>query len=142
MIERTLAIIKPDAFSKGHTGGIISMITKAGFKVLAIKMTKLTKEQAGSFYEVHKERFFYNDLVEYMSSGAIIPIALEKDNAVDDYRALIGDTDPLKAAPGTVRQLYGESKAFNAVHGSDSVENGLQEIAFFFTKSEIVANLS
>lgn len=138
MIERTLAIIKPDAVKKNVVGEIISMITKAGFKILCLKYTKINKEQAGAFYEVHKERPFYSDLVEYMSSGAIVPIALEKENAIEDYRKLIGSTDPAQADEGTVRKLYGESKSFNAVHGSDSVENGLIEIGFFFSKSEIV----
>jgi nucleoside-diphosphate kinase len=138
MIERTLAIIKPDAVNKNVIGEIISMITKAGFKILSMKMTSISKAQAGAFYEVHKERPFYHDLVEYMSNGKIVPIALEKENAIEDYRKLIGNTDPELAEPGTVRKLYGESKAVNAVHGSDSVENGLIEIGFFFSKSEIV----
>ncbi|MGA2297205.1 MAG: nucleoside-diphosphate kinase [FCB group bacterium] len=137
-MERTLAIIKPDAVNKNVIGEIISMITKAGFKILSMKMTSISKAQAGAFYEVHKERPFYHDLVEYMSNGKIVPIALEKENAIEDYRKLIGNTDPELAEPGTVRKLYGESKAVNAVHGSDSVENGLIEIGFFFSKSEIV----
>ncbi len=139
MAERTLAIIKPDAVSKNVIGEIIAMITKAGFNILGIKMTKISREQAGSFYEVHKERPFYGELVEYMSSGPIVAIALEKDNAINDYRALIGATDPAEAAEGTVRKLFGESKAVNAVHGSDSPENGLIEIAFFFSRAELVA---
>lgn len=138
MIEKTLAIIKPDAVKKNVIGEIISMITKAGFRILGMKYTRINKEQAGSFYEVHKERPFYNDLVDYMSSGPIVPIALEKENAIEDYRKLIGSTDPAQAENGTVRKLYGESKSFNAVHGSDSVENGLIEIGFFFSKSELV----
>jgi nucleoside-diphosphate kinase len=139
MIEKTLAIIKPDAVKKNVIGEIITMISKAGFKIQGIKYLKITKEQAGSFYEVHKERGFYNDLIEYMSSGPIVPIALEKENAIEDYRKLIGNTDPLLADEGTVRKLYGESKSYNAVHGSDSVENGIIEIGFFFSKSELVA---
>ena len=139
-MEKTLAIIKPDAVRKNVVGEIVAMITKAGFKVLGMKMMRITPAQAGAFYEVHKERPFYQELVEYMSSGPIVPIALEKDNAIEDYRKLIGATDPTQAEEGTVRKLYGESKSFNAVHGSDSVENGLKEIGFFFSESEIVNN--
>jgi nucleoside-diphosphate kinase len=139
-MERTLAIIKPDAVNKNATGDIISMIINAGFNILAMRMTRLTKVQAGSFYEVHKERPFYNELVDYMISGTIVAIALEKDNAIEDYRKLIGATDPNEAADGTIRKLYGESKSFNAVHGSDSAENGIKEIAFFFNECEIVHN--
>ncbi len=140
MIERTLAIIKPDAVKKNVVGEIIAMITKADFKVLGMKMTKISKVQAGAFYEVHKERPFYGELVDYMSSGSIVPIALEKENAIEDYRKLIGSTDPTEAEEGTVRKLYGESKAINAVHGSDSVVNGKIEIGFFFSESELVNN--
>jgi nucleoside-diphosphate kinase len=140
MTERTLAIIKPDAVKKNAIGQIISMITASGFKVLGMKMIKITKGQAGAFYEVHKERPFYGELVDYMCSGSIVPIALEKENAIEDYRKLIGNTDPTLANPGTVRKLFGESKAINAVHGSDSVENGKLEIAFFFSRSDLVAN--
>jgi nucleoside-diphosphate kinase len=139
-MEKTLAIIKPDAVRKNVVGEIVAMITKAGFKVLGMKMMRITPAQAGAFYEVHKERPFYQELVEYMSSGPIVPIALEKDNAIEDYRKLIGATDPTQAEEGTVRKLYGESKSFNAVHGSDSVENGIKEIGFFFSESEIVNN--
>jgi nucleoside-diphosphate kinase len=139
-MEKTLAIIKPDAVKKNVVGEIIAMITKAGFNILAMKMARISMEQAGAFYEVHKERPFYGELCEYMSSGAIVPMILEKDNAVEDYRKLIGATDPNEAAEGTVRKLYGDSKANNAVHGSDSPENGLIESAFFFSRSEIVAN--
>ncbi len=139
-MERTLAIIKPDAVQKNAIGQIIAKITEAGFNILAMKMTRITREQAGAFYEVHKERPFYGELCEYMSSGAIVPMVLEKDNAVEDYRKLIGATDPVDAEEGTIRKLYGESKATNAVHGSDSPENGLIESSFFFSRSEIVAN--
>jgi nucleoside-diphosphate kinase len=138
MPERTLAIIKPDAVTKNVIGEIISKITSAGFKILSLKLTNITKKQAGVFYEVHSQRPFYDDLVDYMSNGNIVPIALEKDNAVEDFRRLIGDTDPANAAEGTIRKLYGESKATNAIHGSDSTENGLKEIAFFFSKAELV----
>ena len=140
MGNKTLAIIKPDAVSDGYIGEIISMITKAGFKVKAMKMVHLTVNQAKSFYEVHKERPFYNDLVEYMTSGPCVPIALEKENAVEDYRKLIGATDPAQAADGTVRKLYARNKQFNAVHGSDSDENAEKEIAFFFSKQELLEN--
>lgn len=140
MGNKTLAIIKPDAVSDGYIGEIISMITKAGFKVKAMKMVHLTANQAKSFYEVHKDRPFYNDLVEYMTSGPCVPIALEKENAVEDYRKLIGATDPAQAAEGTVRKLYARNKQFNAVHGSDSDENAEKEIAFFFSKQELLEN--
>lgn len=139
-MERTLCIIKPDAVRKNAAGEIIAMIQKAGFKILAMKMTRLSKDQAGEFYGVHRERGFYGELCEFMSSGAIVPIALEKENAVADYRALIGATDPAEAAEGTIRKAFASSKGENAVHGSDSVENGRLEIAFFFSESEIVAN--
>lgn len=138
MKERTLAIIKPDAVNKNVIGEIIAMITKAGFDILGIRMTKLSVAQASVFYEIHKERPFYQGLVEYMCSGKVVVIALEKENAIEDYRKLIGSTDPKEAAEGTVRKLYGESKSFNAVHGSDSPENGIREVAFFFSESEIV----
>lgn len=139
-MERTLAIIKPDAVKKNVIGQIIAKITEAGFNIKAIKMTRITQEQAGAFYEVHKERPFYGELCEYMSSGSIVPMVLEKDNAIEDFRKLIGSTDPVQADEGTIRKLYGESKAVNAIHGSDSPENGLLESSFFFSRSEIVAN--
>lgn len=139
-MERTLAIIKPDAVRKNHIGEIIAKITAAGFNILGMKMTRISAQQAGAFYAVHKERPFYGELVEFMSSGPIVPIALEKDNAIADYRTLIGATDPAEAAEGTIRKLFASSKGENAVHGSDSVENGLAEISFFFSESELVAN--
>jgi nucleoside-diphosphate kinase len=138
MTNRTLAIIKPDATAKNVIGEIIAMITKAGFKVLDMKLTKLSTAQAGAFYEVHKERPFYGELVEYMTSGPVVPVALEKENAVEDFRKLIGATDPTKADEGTIRKMYGDSIANNAVHGSDSDENAAKEIGFFFSHSEIV----
>lgn len=138
MIEKTLAIIKPDAVGKKVYGTIIQKIIDAGFTILGMKLIKITPEQAGIFYEIHKERPFYKDLVEYMSSGYIIPIALEKDNAIEDFRKLIGNTDPLLAEEGTIRKLFGESKAINAIHGSDSNENGLKEINFFFSQYELI----
>lgn len=140
MGNRTLAIIKPDAVKKNLVGQIIAKITEAGFKIKAMKMVRLTKESAGGFYEVHKARPFYNDLVEYMTSGPCVPIALEKENAVEDYRKLIGATDPEQAAPGTIRKLYAANKAENAVHGSDSDENAAIEIAHFFSRKELLEN--
>lgn len=141
-MERTLAIIKPDAVKKNAAGDIISMIQSAGFKILAMKQTRLSPEQAGAFYAVHKERPFYGELVNFMCSGAVVPIALEKENAVADYRTLIGATDPAEAEEGTIRKRFASSKGENAVHGSDSVENGRNEISFFFTESEIAANIA
>ena len=138
MSNKTLAIIKPDAVNDNYIGEIISLICKAGFKVKALKMIKFSKEAASAFYEVHKEKPFYNDLVKYMTSGPCVPIALEKENAVEDYRKLIGATDPVQAAEGTVRKLYARSKQYNAVHGSDSDENAIIEIGFFFSSSELV----
>ena len=140
MNNKTLAIIKPDAVRDNLIGEIISMICKAGFKVKALKMVQLSEEAAKAFYEVHKERPFYKDLVEYMTSGPCVPIALEKNNAVEDYRKLIGATDPAQAEEGTVRKLYARSKQFNAVHGSDSDENAAKEIAFFFSSKELIEN--
>jgi nucleoside-diphosphate kinase len=138
VVERTLAILKPDCVRKNLTGEVIARIEKAGFKILAMKKTRLTKETAGGFYAVHKGKPFYDGLVEFMCSGPCVPIALEKENAVADYRTLIGATDPANAAPGTIRKLYADNKGENIVHGSDSVENGLIEIGYFFANSEIV----
>lgn len=140
MNNKTLTIIKPDAVKDNLIGEIISMICKAGFKVKALKMVQLSENAAKAFYEVHKERPFYKDLVEYMTSGPCVPIALEKNNAVEDYRKLIGATDPTQAEEGTVRKLYAKSKQFNAVHGSDSDENAEKEIAFFFSNKELIEN--
>ena len=137
-MERTLCIIKPDAVKKKVQGNIIQMLLDAGFKIRAMKLVQLSKTQAQKFYEVHKERPFYGELVDFMTSGPVIPIALEKDNAVLDYRELIGATDPAEAKEGTVRKKFAGSKAENAVHGSDSVENGLIEVGFFFPESELV----
>jgi nucleoside-diphosphate kinase len=136
-IERTLCIIKPDAVAAGNTGNIIAHIQKEGFKILGMKMTRLTSQAGGKFYEVHKERPFYGGLVEFMSSAPCVPIALEKENAIAEWRRVIGATDPAEAAAGTIRKLYAKNKGENAVHGSDSVENGLREIGFFFTEGEL-----
>lgn len=140
MNNKTLAIIKPDAVNDNYIGEIISLICKAGFKVKALKMVKLSQDEAKAFYEIHKDKPFYKDLVEYMTSGPCVPMALEKENAVEDYRKLIGATDPAKAAEGTVRKLYARSVQYNAVHGSDSDENATKEIAFFFANKELIKN--
>ena len=129
-------MIKPDATSKGYTGAILDQIIKAGFKVKAMKWTNLTPAQAGQFYEVHKERPFYGELVEFMSSGPIVAAILEKDNAVADFRTLIGATNPAQAAEGTIRKNFAASIGENAVHGSDSDENAQIEGDFFFSKLE------
>lgn len=136
MSNVTFTMIKPDAVSKNYIGGILKMINEAGFRIKAMKYTKLSAETAGKFYEVHKERPFYGELVEYMSSGPIVAAILEKDNAVADYRTLIGATNPAQAAEGTIRKIYAESIAANAVHGSDSDENAIIEGNFFFSETE------
>lgn len=126
-------MIKPDAVKDGHSGSIIKMIEAAGFRIVALKKTQLTSERAGEFYAVHKERPFYNDLCQYMSSGAIIPMILEKENAVADFRTLIGATNPANAEEGTIRKLFAISMEKNAIHGSDSDENAAIEVNFFFS---------
>jgi nucleoside-diphosphate kinase len=138
--NRTLAILKPDAVQKKYIGQIIIKITGAGFKIKAMKMIQLSKNSAEGFYEVHKERSFYRELVDYMTSGPCIPIALEKENAVADFRKLIGATDPSEAEEGTIRKLYAANKAENAVHGSDSDENAAKEILHFFSRNELLDN--
>ena len=130
-------MIKPDATKRGYTGAILDMIIKAGFSIKSLKWTKLTPEQAGAFYEVHKERPFYGELVEIMSSGPIVAAILEKDNAVADFRTLIGATNPANAEEGTIRKRYATSISENAVHGSDSDENAFIEGDFFFSSLEI-----
>lgn len=135
--NRTFTMIKPEAVEKGYIGGILHKINDAGFKIVALKKTKLSQEKAGEFYEVHKERPFYGELVEYMSSGPIVAAILEKDNAVEDFRTLIGSTDPSEADPGTIRADFAESKAKNAVHGSDSDENAKIECDFHFSSEEV-----
>ena len=136
MSKLTFTMIKPEAVEAGNSGSILSRIEKAGFRIVAMKKTLLSKEKAGQFYAVHKERPFYSDLVEYMSSGPIVAAILEKDNAVLDFRNLIGSTDPSEAAEGTIRAEFAESKAKNAVHGSDSDENAKIECDFHFELSE------
>ena len=134
--NRTFTMIKPDAVANGHIGAIIDKITKSGFKIIALKYTALSAEKAGQFYEVHKERPFYGDLVKFMSSGPIVAAILEKDNAIEDFRKLIGATDPTKAEEGTIRNLFAKSIQANAVHGSDSDENAAIEGSFFFSAFE------
>lgn len=134
--NRTFTMIKPDAVEANNIGPILAMMTEAGFKVVALKYTKLTQEQAGLFYEIHKERPFYGELVEFMSRGPIIAAILEKDNAVEDFRKLIGATNPAQAEDGTIRKRFAKSIGENAVHGSDSDENAAIEGDFFFSKLE------
>ena len=133
----TFSMIKPDAVAAGNTGAILKMIEDAGFRIVALKKTKLSAERAGAFYEVHKERPFYKDLCAYMSSGPIFPFVVEKNNAVADFRKLIGATNPAEAADGTVRKLFATSIEANAIHGSDSDENAMIEASFFFSKTEM-----
>lgn len=132
----TLTMIKPDAVRNGNTGNILAMISTGGFGLVAMKYLKLTREQAEKFYEVHRERPFYKDLVEFMSSGPIVAAVLKKENAVDAYRKFIGSTNPKDAATGTIRALYATNIQENAVHGSDSDENAAKEAAFFFNELE------
>lgn len=139
-LERTLAILKPDCVRKNLQGEVLARIQKAGFRVLGLKMLRLTTATAGSFYAVHKGRPFYDGLVEFMSSGPCVPVALEKENAVADFRALIGATDPKDAAAGTIRKLFADNKGENIVHGSDSAENGRIEVGFFFSERELAGN--
>ncbi len=134
--NRTFTMIKPDAVKANNIGNILQMINAAGFKIVAMKYTKLSKDLAGAFYEVHKERPFYGELVDFMSSGSIIAAILEKDNAVEDFRKLIGATNPAEAEEGTIRKKYASSVGENAVHGSDSDENAKIEGDFFFSMSE------
>jgi nucleoside-diphosphate kinase len=136
MSNRTFTMIKPDAFSKGHSGAIIDKILDSGFRLVAMKLTRLTTEKAGEFYAVHKERSFYGELVQFMCSGPIIAAILEKENAVADFRKLIGATDPEKADEGTIRKLYAASVGENAIHGSDSDDNARIESDFFFNSFE------
>jgi len=131
--NRTFTMVKPDAVADGYSGAILKMIEEAGFRIVALKMVKLTKERAGQFYAVHSERPFYESLCSYMSSGHIIAAILEKDNAVADFRKLIGATNPADAAEGTIRKLYAKSMESNAVHGSDSDENAEIEGNFYFS---------
>ena len=135
--NRTFTMIKPDADENGHIGAVLEKITGAGFKIVAMKYTQLSKRDAQEFYAIHKERPFFGDLVEFMTRGPIVSAILEKDNAVEDFRALIGATNPEEAAEGTIRRLFASSIAENAVHGSDSDENAVIEGAFHFSGREI-----
>jgi nucleoside-diphosphate kinase len=136
MSNRTFTMIKPDAFGNGHTGAILEKIEKAGFRIIAMKKTKLSEEKAGEFYAIHKERPFFGELVEFMSSGPIVAAILEKANAVEDFRKLIGATNPANAEEGTIRKTYAESVGKNAIHGSDSDANAQIEGSFFFSGME------
>ncbi|MBZ5856154.1 nucleoside-diphosphate kinase [Flavihumibacter profundi] len=136
MSNRTFTMIKPDAMKNGHAGAILDRFIKEGFRVVALKMTKLSEEKAGEFYAIHRERPFFGELVEFMSSGPVIAAILEKDNAVAAFRTLIGATDPAKADAGTIRKLFATSVGENAVHGSDSDENAAIEGSFFFSGLE------
>ncbi len=137
-MSRTLAILKPDCVRRNLSGEVIARIQKANFKIVALKMVRLSKQAAGEFYAVHKGRPFYDGLVEFMTSGACIPMVLEKENAFEEFRKFIGATDPKDAMPGTIRRDFAESKGENIVHGSDSPENAEREIGFFFSEREIV----
>ena len=133
----TFTMVKPSAFSQGYTGQMLAMIENAGFIIRAIRKIWLSNEQAGSFYEMHRGKPFYEELVSFMSSGPIIAAVLEKDSAVDSFRALIGATDPAKAEPGTIRKLFGKNMGENAIHGSDSDESALKESGFFFSSLDL-----
>ena len=139
-IERTLTILKPDCVRKELIGEVTRRIQEAGFKVCAMKLVKLTKAEAEGFYEVHRGRPFFEELTTFMSSGACVPMVLEKENAIADFRALIGATNPAEAAEGTIRKAFADSVGENIIHGSDSIENGKLESNYFFPEHEIVAN--
>tara|TARA_B100001029_G_C14981269_1_gene406158 strand:- start:490 stop:915 length:426 start_codon:yes stop_codon:yes gene_type:complete len=133
----TFTMIKPDAVEKGYIGGILNKINEAGFKIIAMKLTLLSEDDAKKFYAIHSERPFFNDLISYMTSGPIVAAVLQKENAVEDFRKLIGSTNPEEAEEGTIRKIYAESISANAIHGSDSNENGMIEAEFHFKKNEI-----
>ncbi|MBS3738057.1 nucleoside-diphosphate kinase [Mesohalobacter halotolerans] len=135
--QRTFTMIKPDAVQKGYTGAILNQITEAGFRIVAMKQTQMTTEDAQTFYAIHKERPFFGELVDYMTGGPIVAAILEKDNAVEDFRALIGATNPEDAAEGTIRKKYAESISANAIHGSDSDDNAQIESSFHFSGREM-----
>lgn len=137
--NRTFTMIKPDATAKGHIGAILQMINEAGFKIVSLKMTRLTDADARSFYQIHQDKPFFEELVSFMTSGKIVAAILEKENAVEDYRTLLGSTNPKEAAQGTIRNRFAESISYNAVHGSDSDENAQIESDFFFSKEEVFA---
>jgi nucleoside-diphosphate kinase len=133
----TLGIVKPDAVASGKAGKIVAHLETAGFAVRAARLVRLTESQAGAFYKVHRGRPFYDELVRFMTSGPCLPMALEREDAVAQLRTVIGATDPAEAAPGTVRKLYAESKGRNAIHASDSAENAIREVGFFFSEGEL-----
>lgn len=133
----TFSMIKPDGVENGHIGPVLEKISKAGFKIIALKLTHLTKNDAESFYSIHNERPFYKDLVSFITRGPVVSMVLEKENAVDDFRTLIGSTNPLDAADGTIRKLFAKSVGENAIHGSDSNENAIIESSFHFSNREI-----
>lgn len=138
--ERTLTILKPDCVRKGLIGEVTKRIQEAGFTIVAMKMTRLTLDTAGGFYAVHKDRPFYDELCEFMSSGPCVPMILEKENAIEDFRTFIGATNPDEAEDGTIRADFADSVGENIIHGSDSVENGKKEANYFFAEAEVVAN--
>lgn len=139
-MEQTLAIVKPDAVGRNLAGKVIAHLEENGFRVRALRMMRLTKEQAAAFYAVHRERPFYESLVGFMTSGPVVPMVLEREGAVARLREVIGATDPAEAAEGTVRKLYAESKERNAIHASDSVENAQSEVRFFFPEADVIAS--
>ncbi|MEZ5333023.1 MAG: nucleoside-diphosphate kinase [Thermoanaerobaculia bacterium] len=137
-MQRTLAILKPDSVQAGNTGRILARLEEEGFRILALRKMTLTRDQARAFYEVHKERPFYDSLVDFMTSGPVVPVALERQDAVTGLRSAMGATDPAEAADGTIRKELAESIERNAIHGSDSPENAALELAFFFSRSELL----
>jgi nucleoside-diphosphate kinase len=139
-MQRTLAILKPDSVAAGNAGRILAHLESEGFKIVAIRKTRLTVEQARAFYEVHEERPFYDSLVEFMTSGSIMPVALEREDAVPYLRKVMGATNPEQAEEGTIRKLYAESIESNAIHGSDSAENAREELRFFFSRAKLIAS--
>ncbi len=139
-MERTFTILKPDCVKDGHVGKVIDKILSSGFKVVGMKMIKMTKPVAKGFYEIHENKFFFEELINFMTEGPCIVAALEKQNAVEDYRTLMGATDPSKAAPNTIRNEFAEDIRRNAVHGADSLENAIREISYFFSTSELIGN--
>lgn len=137
-MQRTLAILKPDSVAAGHAGRILARLEEEGFRIVALRRMRLTRDQARAFYEVHRERPFYDSLVEFMTSGPVVPVALEREDAVTGLRAVMGATDPAEAADGTIRKELAESIERNAIHGSDSPENAALELGFFFSRSELL----
>jgi nucleoside-diphosphate kinase len=140
VMQTTLAILKPDSVAAGNAGNILALLQKEGFTIRGLKMLRLSDAQAEAFYEVHSQRPFYRDLVSFMTSGPVIPVALERDDAVKHLRQVMGDTDSTKAPEGTVRNLYGTSIERNAIHGSDSPENAENEVSFFFSRAELLGS--